>query len=63
MYHKAITQMWAEMARNLTESIILPMDISWYATYLTDSLIEIKERYGAQLEANQASLSMNIKYR
>lgn len=62
MYHKAITQMWAEMARNLTESIILPMDISWYATYLTDSLIEIKERYGAQLEANQASLSMNIKY-
>lgn len=35
------------------------MDIKWYATYLTDSLADIKARYEAQLEANQASLSMH----
>lgn len=33
------------------------MDLDWYATYLTESVANIKQRYEAQLLANQATLS------
>lgn len=57
VYHRAVTQLWTEVARNLLESVVLPMDLDWYATYLNESVAGIKNRYGAQLEANQATLT------
>lgn len=56
VYHRTVTQLWTEVARNLLESVLLPMDLDWYATYLNESVTGIKDRYGAQLEANQATL-------
>ena len=61
VHHRAVSQLWAEFARNLTESIILPIDITWYARYLNESFANIKEQYNAQLEANGATLSMSRK--
>ena len=57
MHHRAVTQLWAEVARNLAVADVLPMDIKWYATYLQESFADIKTRYTAQLEANGATLS------
>ena len=57
MHHRAVTQLWAEVARNLAVADVLPMDIKWYATYLQESFADIKARYTAQLEANGATLS------
>ena len=57
LYHRALTQMWAEMALTLAESVILPMDINGYATYLKKAFNDIKDRYGKQLSDNKATLS------
>jgi len=48
--------MWAEMALTLAESVILPMDIIEYATYLKKSFNDIENRYGKQLSDNNATL-------
>lgn len=58
LYHKAMAQLWAELARNLTESTILPMDIRWYAAHLQKVFVDIQTRYGAQLAANNATLGI-----
>jgi len=58
--HRSITQLWTEIARNLTESVILPMDVQWYASYLKEAFGDIKSRYEKQLEANKSTLS-NLK--
>jgi len=57
LYHRAVTQVWAEMAFTLAESVILPMDIKGYAVYLKDSFAYIKLTHGKQLENNNATLS------
>lgn len=57
LYHQAVAQLWAEIARNLTESTVLPFDVSWYSTYIRESFSEIKSRYIRQIEANGATLS------
>ncbi|XP_057377944.1 N-acetylated-alpha-linked acidic dipeptidase 2-like [Daphnia carinata] len=44
LYHRAVTQLWTEIAHNLTESVILPMDLAWYAIYLSESVANIKTR-------------------
>lgn len=56
-HHQAVTQLWGEIALNLTESTVLPFDIEWYSTYLTEAFAEVKSRYNDRLEANGASLS------
>lgn len=60
VHHRAVTQLWAEIAYNLTESVVLPMDIEWYATYLQESFDTIESQYGKQLKDNGASLGINI---
>ena len=55
-----MAQLWAELARTLTESPILPMDIRWYAAFLQKVFVDIQTRYGTQLAANGASLGMRV---
>lgn len=57
MYHRAVTQMWADTTLTLADSIILPMDIKGYAVYLKKAFNDIKNRYGKQLSDNNATLS------
>ncbi|XP_046454638.1 glutamate carboxypeptidase 2-like [Daphnia pulex] len=56
LHHRAVTQLWAEVARNLLESVVLPLDPDWYATYLAEQVAGIQSRYGSQLEANNATM-------
>lgn len=59
-YHRAVTQLWAEVARNLSESVIVPMDIGSYALHLNQSLGTIKSRYDRRyLQANGVTLGIN----
>ena len=62
-YHRAVTQMWAEMTLTLAESIILPMDIKGYAVYLKESFTYIKLAHGKQLSDNNATLSENYSFK
>ena len=57
LHHRAVTQLWTEVARNLLEADVLPMDLDWYATYLDEEVAGIQSRYGAQLEANNATMN------
>ncbi len=61
-YHRAITQMWADMTLTLADSVILPMDITGYATYLKEAFTDIKTRYGKKLSDNSANLGAKIYY-
>lgn len=56
-HHRAVAQLWGEMALNLTESIVLPMDTAWYSSYLIEAFAEVKSKYNDRLEANGATLS------
>ena len=57
LYHRAVSQLWAEIALNLTESVILPLDAAQYGLYLEGAFVDIRSRYKDQLEANGATLS------
>ncbi len=50
-YHRAMTQLWAEVARNLSESAVLPFDVQWYADEVNRSLADLKIRYTQQLQS------------
>lgn len=56
VFHRSVAQLWAEMARNLTESIVLPLDLEWYAIHLKESFDDIQNKYGSRLESNGATL-------
>ena len=60
LYHRAVTQLYAEIALNLTESVVLPFDIQWYATHLKEEMGKIKMRYGHQLKANNETTHFSI---
>ena len=59
LHHRAIAQLWAEVARNLTESDILPFDVPWYARQLGKSLEDLENRYTVQL--NQSGVVFGIR--
>ncbi|XP_033638801.1 putative N-acetylated-alpha-linked acidic dipeptidase isoform X1 [Asterias rubens] len=49
-YHRAMTQLVAEIARNLAESIVLPMDVALYAEYVKEYYENLREgSYGQRL--------------
>lgn len=50
LYHRAVTQLWAEIARNLAESDLLPFDVKTYATYMRSRLTALQTRYSTQME-------------
>lgn len=50
-------RLWAETARNLAESLLLPLDVDAYASYLAEALAHFKLRYGDLMEANGVDLS------
>lgn len=56
LYHRAVSQFWAEMALALADSVVLPLDIKWYAIYLEEEFTKIQQRYNEQLMANGATL-------
>lgn len=56
-FHRAVSQLLAEMALNLTDSVILPLDVARYGLYLEGAFVNIKSRYKDKLEANGATLS------
>ena len=61
VFHRSVAQLWAEMARNLVESIVLPLDLEWYAIHLKESFDDIQKKYGSRLESNGATLSNKKK--
>ncbi|XP_014674344.1 PREDICTED: N-acetylated-alpha-linked acidic dipeptidase 2-like isoform X2 [Priapulus caudatus] len=44
-YHAAVTKMWGEMARNHADSILVPIDLSYYGTSLVDSVAKLQKDY------------------
>ena len=44
-YHLAVSRVWAEMARNLADSLILPFNCTDYTANLEKSVKTLKEDY------------------
>ena len=44
-YHLAVTRVWAELARSLADSLILPFDCRDYTESLTKSVAKLKTDY------------------
>lgn len=62
VHHRAVAQLWAEVALNLTESTVLPFDIQGYSAYLNASFNDIKLRYGDRLITNGANLGLSKSF-
>ena len=54
--------MWAVVASQLADSIILPFDIKAYATFLNRSLSSLETTYGTILQQNNNSFSKILYY-
>lgn len=59
-HSRAIAQLWGGIALNLSSTVILPMDVVWYGTYLTEQFAIIQDLYNDVLVANNATLSMSL---
>ena len=46
-YHKATTQVWAELARNLADSYILPFDVESFATAIESYALLVEFKHGS----------------
>ncbi len=44
-FHLAVTRVWAEMSRNLADSLFLPFDCRDYTTNLAKSVQALKDSY------------------
>ena len=63
-YHRAMTQLVAEIARNLAESIVLPMDVALYAEYVKEYYENLREgSYGQRLIQEGISFSEYLRSR
>ena len=60
VHHQAVARMWAAVASQLADSVILPFDIKAYATFLNRSLTSLESSYGAMLQQNNNSFSLNF---
>ncbi|KAK6181051.1 hypothetical protein SNE40_008990 [Patella caerulea] len=63
-YHQAVARVSAEMARNLADSLILPLNVSDYAWNMENLRISLDSDYGAYLRGNISNyddLQMVIK--
>ncbi|XP_038076194.1 N-acetylated-alpha-linked acidic dipeptidase 2-like isoform X2 [Patiria miniata] len=49
--HQAVARLWAEVARDLAESVILPFDCTDYVTKITGSMDTVRTAYEAQMAA------------
>ncbi|XP_046656100.1 N-acetylated-alpha-linked acidic dipeptidase 2-like [Daphnia pulicaria] len=56
VHHQAVARMWAVAAVTLSDSVILPLDILAYASYLNHSLSLLHTKYGPILQQNGVSL-------
>ena len=54
-FHRAIAQLMGEMVRALSEAVVLPFDIEFYALFLKSALSRLEMRYKHLLESNGAS--------
>ena len=50
--HRAMGQVWGEIARRLADAVILPIDCRLYADFLAKNRDSLKEGYGDDMTAN-----------
>lgn len=51
-YHKAVGQVWLEMARNLADSLILPFNVTDFSNTLRDLAESLLSRFGKLMDDN-----------
>ncbi|KAI8506318.1 hypothetical protein Bbelb_157450 [Branchiostoma belcheri] len=56
LFHRAMSQLWAETARSLADALLLPLRLSEYGAVLGGMLADLETRYGDQLAARGISL-------
>ncbi|XP_071080752.1 glutamate carboxypeptidase 2-like [Haliotis cracherodii] len=55
--HACVTSLWVELARSLSDSLVLPYNVSDYGVMLEESRHELDREYGAILKVNVANYS------
>ena len=50
--------MWAAVALQLAESVVIPYDIAAYAKFLNQSLSSLESQFGARLQQNNDSFGI-----
>jgi len=55
VHHQAVARMWAAVAVQLSDSIVIPYDIRAYAEFLNQSLGSLETQYGTLLQQNNDS--------
>ena len=61
LFHRAVAQLVAETARNLSESLILPFDVKNYAQFLNQDVKSYENRYTEVLVKNGAKFGKGLR--
>lgn len=61
--HRASGQVWAEVARNLADSLIIPFQVEDYAKKLKDGVDKLENEFGLLMEKNGIELGNFIHIR
>lgn len=59
VHHQAVARMWAAVAVQLADSVVIPYDIRAYALFLNRSLSSLETQYGALLQINNDSFGIS----
>ena len=57
--HQAVARVWAELARNLADSVILPMNCTDYAIKIHGSMESVKDAYEDRMNQEGISFGKN----
>ena len=55
-YHRAVGQVWAEISRRLSDSVLLPLNFTTYAEHLLDEWDRLKGDYGEAMRKQNINL-------
>ena len=61
--HVTVAQLWAEMARHLADSLVLPLNAVDYAHSLKEFLDQLATAFGDKMENNGVALGKLICWR
>lgn len=57
LIHRAVGQVWAEVARKMSDSVILPINCRLYAKFVADKRDLLIQEYGAAMTEKGIDLS------
>lgn len=59
-YHVAVAQMWGEMARNYADSLIIPINLTYYSENLVAGVDRLQAEYSEEFASSTVMFAATL---